>query len=195
MIVQVHFAFLFGCGPPIIRVSVSYTLKLYFFLPTLTEDSEHVSKIVRKKLQRERVENVMKNGGQKVAIDLTLSDDMSNKVSPSLVIFVSRGGGGGGLGCGEGNLCKSVENLNFPISVHPVPGTLSFHFCRAHYFTKFPYFYVSHILTVLPLSSLFLPDFVLYSHLPALPTPFFIFPFISVLYGIRTPLLLFVSRF
>lgn len=80
---------------PIIRVSVSYTLKLYFFLHTLTEDSEHVSKIVRKKLQKERVENAMKNGGQRVAIDLTLSDDMSNKVSPALVIFVSREGGGG----------------------------------------------------------------------------------------------------
>lgn len=44
------------------------------------EDVNHVPKIVRKKIQKERVENAMKNGAQRVAIDFTLSEDMNNKV-------------------------------------------------------------------------------------------------------------------
>ncbi|XP_015748875.1 PREDICTED: tRNA methyltransferase 10 homolog B-like [Acropora digitifera] len=43
------------------------------------EDVNHVPKIVRKKIQKERVENAMKNGAQRVAIDFTLSEDMNNK--------------------------------------------------------------------------------------------------------------------
>ena len=50
----------------------------------LPEDENHVPKILQKKLQKERVENAMKNGGQRVAIDFTLSEDMSNKVSVAL---------------------------------------------------------------------------------------------------------------
>lgn len=49
------------------------------FIPPLEED--HVPKLLKKKIQKERVENVMKNGGQRIAIDFTLSEDMSNKVS------------------------------------------------------------------------------------------------------------------
>ena len=52
--------------------------KLYF-IPPLEED--HVPKLLKKKIQRERVENAMKNGGQRIAIDFTLSEDMSNKVN------------------------------------------------------------------------------------------------------------------
>jgi len=47
-------------------------------------DEDHVPKILRKKIQKERVENAMKNGGQRVAIDFTLSEDLSNKVSHGL---------------------------------------------------------------------------------------------------------------
>ncbi|XP_074624053.1 tRNA-dihydrouridine(16/17) synthase [NAD(P)(+)]-like isoform X1 [Acropora palmata] len=43
------------------------------------EDVNHVPKIIRKKIQKERVENAMKNGAQRVAIDFTLSEDMNNK--------------------------------------------------------------------------------------------------------------------
>ena len=49
------------------------------FIPPLEED--HLPKLLKKKIQKERVENVMKNGGQRIAIDFTLSEDMSNKVS------------------------------------------------------------------------------------------------------------------
>lgn len=49
------------------------------FIPPLEED--HIPKLLKKKIQKERVENVMKNGGQRIAIDFTLSEDMSNKVS------------------------------------------------------------------------------------------------------------------
>lgn len=49
------------------------------FIPPLEED--HVPKLLKKKIQRERVENAMKNGGQRIAIDFTLSEDMSNKVN------------------------------------------------------------------------------------------------------------------
>ena len=49
------------------------------FIPPLEED--HVPKLLKKKIQKERMENVMKNGGQRIAIDFTLSEDMSNKVS------------------------------------------------------------------------------------------------------------------
>ena len=38
-------------------------------------------KLLKKKIQKERVENAMKNGGQRIAIDFTLSENMSNKVS------------------------------------------------------------------------------------------------------------------
>ena len=48
------------------------------FIPPLEED--HIPKLLKKKIQKERVENVMKNGGQRIAIDFTLSEDMSNKV-------------------------------------------------------------------------------------------------------------------
>ena len=66
------------------------------FIPPLEED--HIPKLLKKKIQKERVENVMKNGGQRIAIDFTLSEDMSNKVStlffrfcmkPELVFLVS----------------------------------------------------------------------------------------------------------
>ena len=49
------------------------------FIPPLEED--HVPKLLKKKIQKERVENAMKNGGQRIAIDFTLSEDMSNKVN------------------------------------------------------------------------------------------------------------------
>ena len=49
------------------------------FIPPLEED--HIPKLLKKKIQKERVESVMKNGGQRIAIDFTLSEDMSNKVS------------------------------------------------------------------------------------------------------------------
>ena len=110
----------------------------------LTEDSEHVSKIVRKKLQKERVENAMKNGGQRVAIDLTLSDEMSNKVSLALTSHLCKLGVGEVGGCGEGNLCKSEESLNFPISVHPVPGMRSFPF-SGRIASQNSHFSISHI--------------------------------------------------
>jgi len=57
------------------------TLTSLFFLTLSETDEDHVPKILRKKIQKERVENAMKNGGQRVAIDFTLSEDMSNKVS------------------------------------------------------------------------------------------------------------------
>ena len=49
------------------------------FIPPSEED--HVPKLLKKKIQKERVENAMKNGGQRIAIDFTLSEDMSNKVN------------------------------------------------------------------------------------------------------------------
>lgn len=51
----------------------------FLFIPPLEED--HVPKLLKKKIQKERVENAMKNGGQRIAIDFTLSEDMSNKVN------------------------------------------------------------------------------------------------------------------
>jgi len=51
-------------------------------------DEDHVPKILRKKIQKERVENAMKNGGQRVAIDFTLSEDMSNKEASKLAAQV-----------------------------------------------------------------------------------------------------------
>ena len=44
-------------------------------------EKNHVPKLLKKKIQKERVENAMKNGGQRIAIDFTLSEDMSNKVN------------------------------------------------------------------------------------------------------------------
>lgn len=38
-------------------------------------------KLLKKKIQKGRVENAMKNGGQRIAIDFTLSEDMSDKVN------------------------------------------------------------------------------------------------------------------
>ena len=49
------------------------------FISPLEEN--HVSKLLKKKIQKGRVENAMKNGGQRIAIDFTLSEDMSNKVN------------------------------------------------------------------------------------------------------------------
>lgn len=51
----------------------------FLLIPPLEED--HVPKLLKKKIQKERVENAMKNGGQRIAIDFTLSEDMSNKVN------------------------------------------------------------------------------------------------------------------
>jgi len=62
------------------QVEKSEEKKLAKEANTLKEtDEDHVPKILRKKIQKERVENAMKNGGQRVAIDFTLSEDMSNK--------------------------------------------------------------------------------------------------------------------
>lgn len=49
------------------------------FISPLEEN--HVPKLLKKKIQKGRVENTMKNGGQRIAIDFTLSEDMSNKVN------------------------------------------------------------------------------------------------------------------
>ena len=49
------------------------------FIPPLEEN--HVPKLLKKKIQKERVETAMKNDGQRIAIDFTLSEDMSNKVN------------------------------------------------------------------------------------------------------------------
>ncbi|KAJ7377828.1 tRNA (guanine(9)-N(1))-methyltransferase [Desmophyllum pertusum] len=45
----------------------------------IVKDENHIPKILLKKIRKERVENAMKNGGQRVAIDFTVSDDMCNK--------------------------------------------------------------------------------------------------------------------
>lgn len=47
----------------------------------LQKDENRIPKILLKEIQKERVENAMKSGGQRVAIDFTVSDDMRNKVS------------------------------------------------------------------------------------------------------------------
>jgi len=49
----------------------------------LPEDENHIPKTLLKEIQKERVENAMMNGAQRVAIDFTVSDDMRNKVSTS----------------------------------------------------------------------------------------------------------------
>jgi len=43
------------------------------------EDENHIPKTLLKEIQKERVENAMMNGAQRVAIDFTVSDDMRNK--------------------------------------------------------------------------------------------------------------------
>lgn len=43
------------------------------------KEENHIPKTVLKAIQKERVENAMKSGGQRVAIDFTVSDDMRNK--------------------------------------------------------------------------------------------------------------------
>ena len=50
----------------------------------LPKEENHIPKTVLKEIQKERVENAMKSGGQRVAIDFTVSDDMRNKVSTSV---------------------------------------------------------------------------------------------------------------
>ena len=50
----------------------------------LPKEENHIPKSVLKEIQKERVENVMKGGGQRVAIDFTVSDDMRNKVSTTV---------------------------------------------------------------------------------------------------------------
>jgi len=50
----------------------------------LRKEENHIPKTVLKEIQKERVENAMKSGGQRVAIDFTVSDDMRNKVSRSV---------------------------------------------------------------------------------------------------------------
>lgn len=49
----------------------------------LPKEENHIPKTLLKEIQKERVENAMKNGAQRVAIDFTVSDDMRNKVSTS----------------------------------------------------------------------------------------------------------------
>ena len=55
----------------------------------LENEGNHIPKIILKDIKKERVENAMKSGGQRVAIDFTVSDDMRNKVSVSLNHFYS----------------------------------------------------------------------------------------------------------
>ena len=51
----------------------------------LPKEENHIPKTVLKEIQKERVENAMKSGGQRVAIDFTVTDDMRNKVSISSI--------------------------------------------------------------------------------------------------------------
>lgn len=86
--------------------------------------------------------------------------------------------------------------MNFPISVHPVPGMRSFPFVGcSNCFTKCPFLNVSQILTFLPLLfflsrvSSCLP---ISSPHPPSDLPFFISPpSVPVLYGIMSPLIRF----
>ena len=61
--------------------STSFNFFPLFMLP---KEENHIPKSVLKEIQKERVENVMKGGGQRVAIDFTVSDDMRNKVSTTV---------------------------------------------------------------------------------------------------------------
>ena len=60
------------------RLQLIFIILSFFMLP---KEENHIPKTVLKEIQKERVQNAMKKGGQRVAIDFTVSDGMRNKVS------------------------------------------------------------------------------------------------------------------